>query len=81
MRSGLNALIGAGLLASAGAAGIAAAFDLPPVAAAFAQTPATAAPAETEGENPHPINLVRPPGGPLSAMAELGRLVFFDASL
>lgn len=33
------------------------------------------------GENPHPIQLVRPPAGPLSAMAELGRLIFFDASL
>ena len=80
MRSGLNALIGAGLLASAGAIGIAAVFDLPPPAA-FAQTSATALPAETEGENPRPIHLVRPPIGPLSAMAELGRLVFFDASL
>ena len=45
------------------------------------QTPATALPAETEGENPHPIHLVRTPVGPLSAMAEIGRLVFFDASL
>jgi cytochrome c peroxidase len=33
------------------------------------------------GENPHPIKLVRPPYGPLSAMAQLGRLIFFDASL
>lgn len=78
MRSGLSTLIGAGLLAFAGALGIAALFDLPPLAA-LAQTPATALAAA--GENPHPNHLVRPPIGPLSAMAQLGRLVFFDASL
>jgi cytochrome c peroxidase len=78
MRSGLSALIGSAMLAAAGALGIAAVFDLPPLAA-FAQMPATALPAN--GENPHPIHLVRPPGGPLSAMAQLGRLIFFDASL
>ncbi len=33
------------------------------------------------GENPHPVRLVRPPITPLSAMAQLGRLVFFDKSL
>jgi cytochrome c peroxidase len=33
------------------------------------------------GENPYPVRLVRPPVAPLSAMAELGRAVFFDASL
>jgi len=33
------------------------------------------------GENPYPIRLTRPPAGPLSAMARLGREVFFDASL
>jgi cytochrome c peroxidase len=33
------------------------------------------------GENPLPIQLVRPPAGPLSAMAELGRLVFYDAGV
>jgi cytochrome c peroxidase len=33
------------------------------------------------GENPHPIKLARPPAGPLSAMAQLGRMVFFDTSL
>jgi cytochrome c peroxidase len=35
----------------------------------------------TTGEDPHPISLQRPPSGPLSAMAELGRLIFFDARL
>ena len=34
-----------------------------------------------QGENPHPVRLLRPPAAPLSAMAELGRLIFFDASL
>ena len=33
------------------------------------------------GDNPYPARLVRPPAPPLSAMAQLGRLVFFDASL
>ena len=33
------------------------------------------------GENPYPVRLVRPPAAPLSAMAQLGRLVFFDPSL
>jgi cytochrome c peroxidase len=33
------------------------------------------------GENPFPIRLVRPPAAPLSAMAQLGRDVFFDATL
>jgi cytochrome c peroxidase len=51
---------------------------MPPLAA-FAQTPANIP--RAEGENPHPIHLVRPPIGPLSAMAELGRAVFFDAGL
>jgi cytochrome c peroxidase len=33
------------------------------------------------GENPRPVQLLRPPVAPLSAMAQLGRLVFFDKSL
>ncbi len=33
------------------------------------------------GENPFPVHLVRPPAAPLSAMAQLGRLMFFDPSL
>jgi cytochrome c peroxidase len=33
------------------------------------------------GENPYPVHLVRPQVAPLSAMAQLGRAVFFDASL
>jgi cytochrome c peroxidase len=78
MRRDLGALIGAGLLVFAGALGVAV-FDVSPLAAVFAQTPVVAPAAE--GENPHPIHLMRPPSGPMSAMAELGRLLFFDASL
>jgi cytochrome c peroxidase len=33
------------------------------------------------GFNPHPIVLKRPAAGPLSAMAQLGRLIFVDSSL
>jgi len=44
--------------------------------AAFAAEPQGSA-----GENPHPIHLVRPPAAPLSAMAQLGRQIFYDASL
>jgi cytochrome c peroxidase len=34
-----------------------------------------------QGLNPHPMRLVRPPVAPLSAMARLGRRIFFDPSL
>lgn len=34
-----------------------------------------------QGEVPHPVRLVRPPASPLSAMARLGRRIFFDTSL
>ncbi len=33
------------------------------------------------GENPHPVALHRPASGPLSAVAQLGRRVFFDSTL
>jgi cytochrome c peroxidase len=33
------------------------------------------------GANPQPIRLVRPPVAPLSAMAQLGRRIFFDRAL
>jgi cytochrome c peroxidase len=33
------------------------------------------------GENPNPVHLIRPPVQPLSAMAKLGRELFFDATL
>ena len=33
------------------------------------------------GANPHPVHLVRPRTAPLSAMAQLGQKIFYDASL
>lgn len=33
-----------------------------------------------EGANPSPVTLTRPPSQPLSAMAQLGRLIFYDTS-
>ena len=78
MRSGLGVLMGAGFLAFAGVIAIAAVFGPPPLAA-LAQTPTSALPAD--GTNPHPVRLVRPRAVPLSAMAQLGRLIFFDSSL
>jgi cytochrome c peroxidase len=33
------------------------------------------------GANPNPVHLIRPPVQPLSAMARLGRDIFFDTSL
>jgi cytochrome c peroxidase len=33
------------------------------------------------GENPAPVQLLRPASAPLSAMAQLGKLIFFDPSL
>ncbi len=44
--------------------------------AVFAAEPQT-----LPGENPNPVHLVRRPVQPLSAMARLGRDIFFDASL
>jgi cytochrome c peroxidase len=44
--------------------------------AVFAAEPQT-----LPGENPNPIHLVRRPAGPLSAMAKLGKDIFFDTSL
>jgi cytochrome c peroxidase len=38
-------------------------------------------PKSLPGENPTPIHLIRRPAQPLSAMAKLGREIFFDASL
>src|SRR5579864_5302782 len=44
--------------------------------AVFAAEPQT-----LPGENPHPIHLIRRPVQPLSAMAKLGKDIFFDTSL
>ncbi|MCG2644040.1 MULTISPECIES: cytochrome-c peroxidase [Bradyrhizobium] len=60
-------LLGAGLLSLAGA-----------VIAAEPHGPAEATPS---GLNPNPVHLYRPPVEPLSAMAQLGKAIFFDASL
>ena len=60
-------LFGAGLLCLAGA-----------VLAVATQGFAEANPA---GANPNPVRLMRPPAAPLSAMAQLGREIFYDASL
>jgi cytochrome c peroxidase len=38
-------------------------------------------PQKLPGENPNPVHLVHPPAQPLSAMARLGRDIFFDMSL
>jgi cytochrome c peroxidase len=40
-----------------------------------------AAPALAPGTNPHPVTLVLPAAAPLSAMAQLGRRLFFDPRL
>ncbi len=70
MRRGGGKIGGAGLVfAMAGAIG------------AVAPTGTVAGTIVANGENPHPVRLVRPPTGPLSAMAQLGRLIFFDPSL
>ncbi|HLY80493.1 MAG TPA: cytochrome c peroxidase, partial [Caulobacteraceae bacterium] len=65
------------LVAASGALCLAAACGL--IAAVEAQP--SAHDRLARGENPLPIRLVRPAVGPLSAMAELGRLVFYDAGL
>ncbi len=71
-------LVGGLLCAASAACAIAAIFSDD----TFAESTAPSASSVLEqGENPHPIRLVRPPHGALSAMAQLGRLVFFDASL
>jgi cytochrome c peroxidase len=60
-------LLGAGLLALAGAA--------------FAAETQGLAEANPAGTNPNPVRLMRPPVAPLSAMAQLGKEIFYDASL
>jgi cytochrome c peroxidase len=72
--------IGAALLSAAGAIFFVVALCAPLLCAAPLPDPPVSADA-APGENPHPVRLVRPPVAPLSAMAELGRLLFFDTSL
>jgi cytochrome c peroxidase len=77
---GFRWLAGIGLLAIATAGALAASLLPGPL-----PLPAWAHPAAgfrlAQGENPYPVQLVRAPAAPLSAMAQLGRLVFFDPSL
>ncbi|OAF13354.1 cytochrome-c peroxidase [Bradyrhizobium centrolobii] len=60
-------LLGAGLLVLAGAV--------------FAVETQGLAEANSAGANPNPVHLRRPPVAPLSAMAQLGKAIFYDASL
>ena len=60
-------LLGAGLLSLAGAV--------------FAVETQGLAEATQAGLNPNPVHLYRPPVEPLSAMAQLGKAIFFDVSL
>ncbi|MBR1088101.1 c-type cytochrome [Bradyrhizobium manausense] len=60
-------LLGAGLLSLAGAV--------------FAVGTQGLAEATPSGINPNPVHLYRPPVEPLSAMAQLGKAIFFDSSL
>jgi cytochrome c peroxidase len=60
-------LLGAGLLSLAGAV--------------FAVETQGLAEATPSGLNPNPVHLYRPQVAPLSAMAQLGQAIFFDASL
>ncbi|RXH19083.1 cytochrome-c peroxidase [Bradyrhizobium guangzhouense] len=67
MHSRVLWLLGAGLLSLAGAV--------------FAAETRGVAEATPSGLNPNPVHLYRPPVEPLSAMAQLGKAIFFDASL
>jgi cytochrome c peroxidase len=71
--------IGAGLPTVAGAIGVVCVVMI--CGAALRASPAFPASRVSAGKNPHPVKLVRPLAGPLSAMAQLGRQIFFDASL
>ena len=61
-----------------GAAGAAEPPGLAPAGSAPTGTPVAVLP---DGGNPHPVHLVLPPRKPLSAVARLGRELFFDPRL
>jgi cytochrome c peroxidase len=61
-------LLGAGLLCMAGAVAAVETSGLPDAKG-------------LAGTNPNPVHLMRPPVAPLSSMAQLGRQIFYDASL
>ena len=72
------------------AIGIACAIGLGVVATAIARSPVplhdwltspVASYRLAQGEVPHPVHLIRPKPAPLSAMARLGRRIFFDKTL
>jgi cytochrome c peroxidase len=69
--------IAAGVLLTAVAMAIGAGFALRAPLRVVAPVDALLA----RGENPHSVRLIRPVAAPLSAMAELGRAVFYDPSL
>ncbi|HEY3909267.1 MAG TPA: cytochrome c peroxidase [Stellaceae bacterium] len=68
------------LLAALAGAGIAIAAQSPIPPAAWLRHP-VASWMLSRGENPHPVRLIRQPVAPLSAMAQLGRDIFFDPGL
>src|ERR1700733_1925488 len=72
MRRGGIPIVGAALLTLAAAA---------PQAVAAPPSPAAAQTMLAHGENPYPVQLVRPEPAPLSAMAQLGQAIFHDTSL
>ena len=51
------------------------------VAGATSAADTQTVPSTPAGTNPHPVRLMRPRAAPLSAMAQLGREIFYDASL
>jgi cytochrome c peroxidase len=80
MRGRRQCLVGAGLFYLAGAAVVIGTIGIERSLAQSAAPPLVSV-AAAQGANPHPITLVRPTAGPLSAMAQLGKAIFFDASL
>jgi len=81
MRLRARWVAGIGAVAALGVAALAAAAARSPVPLrAWVAHPAVSL-ALAHGDNPYPVHLVRPPAAPLSAMAQLGKRIFFDPSL
>jgi cytochrome c peroxidase len=76
---GVRCLIGGGLLVVAVAICAAQSGNSSPPNASNAVP--NASELHSRGDNPHPVRLVRPAAGPLSEMAKLGKLIFFDKHL
>ncbi|MGH7095683.1 MAG: cytochrome c peroxidase, partial [Stellaceae bacterium] len=81
MRPRARRVAGIGTIAALGAAALAAAAAHSPVPLQSWVVSPVASLTLARGEDPHPVRLVRPPAAPLSAMAQLGRRMFFDPSL